>query len=116
MQFSVRGTGRGHTAGMRSHLRAWRWLLALLVGMALLQPLVAVHAADAASHCASVAADAGGPGDEGHPPLTACAVCAALPALERRPDFAAGEAEAPTHALQALRDRALPPETPPPIR
>lgn len=106
---------------MRSHLRVWRWLLALLIGMALLQPLLVVHAADHEAHCGSVAADAGDAGvtgdasDPGRPPATACAACAALPALERRPCFAPCGVDAPAHWPPAVRDRVQPPETPPPI-
>lgn len=111
--------GDAHTAAMRSHLRVWRWLLALLIGIALLQPMLAVHAADQAAdhaaHCGAVLGDAGDAGDAQGPGTTACAVCAALPALEPRPVFAPCGADAPAQRSHAVRDRVQPPETPPPI-
>lgn len=114
--------GDAQTAAMRSHLRVWRWLLALLIGIALLQPLLAVHAADRAAdhaaHCGAVVVDASDAADatDAQGSVTAaCGVCAALPALERRPVFAPCGADAPAQRPHAVRDRVQPPETPPPI-
>lgn len=103
--------------------RALRWLLALLIGMALLQPSFGVQAVAEPVHCSGMAAADDG-GVSGHDPgcaASACAfghcagACAALPAGLLRVPLASARGAAPRHGPAVTIERAQAPETPPPI-
>lgn len=109
--------------------RALRWLLALLIGMALLQPSFGAQLVAEPVHCSGMAADDGG-GAAGHDDGAGCmasacdfglcagscaSACAALPAGAMRVPLASARGAVPRHGPVATLDRARAPETPPPI-
>jgi hypothetical protein len=114
--------GRVQTSALRSSHRAWRWLLAVLIGLALLQPSFGFQVDAEPAHCSDMAAG----GDGGHGAGSACGdagclpggcagACAAVAVGDVRLPLATARSAAPPHAPPVAIDRAVAPETPPPI-